>query len=66
MKNVLKSKTVWFNVLTVLIAIATFFGYTPNQELAEKTTSLLLVLSPAVNLLLRLITSQGLYLFRKY
>jgi len=65
MKNALKSKTLWFNLLTIVVAIATFFQYTPNQDLAEQVTGYLLVIAPAVNLLLRFITDKGIYLFRE-
>ena len=53
-----KSKTIIFNTLTVLVVIATFFGYTPDTQLAENTTSTLLVLAPLVNIVLRYITKQ--------
>ena len=53
-----KSKTIIFNTLTVLVVIATFFGYTPDTQLAENATSTLLVLTPLVNLILRYITKQ--------
>ena len=65
MKSILRSKTVWFNLLTIAVAIGTFFGWAPNQDLAEQVTGYLLVITPAVNLLLRFITDQGVYLFRK-
>ena len=63
MKEWYQSKTFWFNVLTALITIATFFGYTPNQEIANQTTTYLLVIAPAVNLLLRYVTTKGIRLW---
>lgn len=52
MKKFYASKKFWFNALTVVTVIATFFGFTPDQELAEKTSTLLVALSPVVNLIL--------------
>lgn len=52
------SKTLIFNFLTVVIAAATLFGFTPNQELFKQATDILLVLSPIVNVLLRFVTSK--------
>ena len=57
-KNILTSKTIWFNALTVLVVVATFFGYTPDQELANQTSAILLGLSPVINLVLRFVTKK--------
>ena len=65
MKEWYLSKTVWFNVLTALVTIASFFGYTPNQEIANQTTTYLLVSAPVVNLLLRFVTTQGVRLWKE-
>ena len=59
MKPFYLSKTLWFNALTILIAVATFYGYTPDQELMTKVSLLLVTLSPFANILLRLVTSRG-------
>lgn len=53
-----QSKTVWFNGLTALIVIATFFGFVPNQELAGQISTALIALAPFINLFLRFITKQ--------
>jgi len=52
MKKYYQSKKWWFNVLTILVVVATFFGYVPDQEVAEKTTGVLLTFAPLVNLVL--------------
>jgi len=57
-----QSKTIWFNVLTAFTVVATLFGYVPDQEVADNTSSILLALSPIINLLLRLMTDKGLSL----
>lgn len=57
-KNLFASKTVWFNVLTVIVVLATLFGYTPNQELATDVSTILTALNPVINILLRLVTKQ--------
>ena len=53
-----QSKTIWFNTLTFVVIVATFFGYTPNSEVAETTSAILIALSPVVNLILRAITKE--------
>ena len=60
MKKAIQSKTIWFNTLTALTVIATAFGYTPNQDVAEITTTLLLALTPIVNIILRFVTNKGI------
>lgn len=62
MKKIHQSKTVIFNTLTILVVLATFFGYTPDQELAENTATILLALSPLINLVLRFVTDKKLSL----
>lgn len=59
MKHWYQSKTIWFNLITILVVVATFFGYTPNQELADDITLFLITMSPAINFALRLITNKG-------
>ena len=61
-KFFLKSKTILFNGLTVLVVLATHFGFTPNQELAEEVTKVLIALVPIVNIVLRFITSKSVHL----
>lgn len=60
MKKWYASKTVWFNVLSAVIAVATFYGFTPNQEVFEATTSVLLALNPIINFALRFITKKAI------
>jgi len=57
-KKALASKTIWFNGLTVLMVLATFFGFTPNEEVAEMTTQILLAFAPMVNVVLRFVTKE--------
>lgn len=58
MKSVLASKKFWFNLLTVALTVATFAGFTPNQQLAEQTTGILIALNPLVNLFLVMFFSK--------
>jgi len=53
-----KSKTFWFNALTILTVFAGAFGYTPNKELVQETGNLLVALSPFVNFFLRIFTEK--------
>lgn len=62
MKKYYQSKTVIFNALTILIVVATFLGYTPDQQLAEQTSDILIGLAPLVNLALRFVTKEAVTL----
>lgn len=57
-KKFYASKTLWFNALTVLVVIATHFGYVPDPDFTEKAASVLLIVAPAVNFALRLVTEK--------
>lgn len=54
------SKTVWFNVLTIVVAIASYYGWTPNEALTSVVAGLMVAVSPFVNLLLRFITRKAI------
>jgi len=53
-----QSKTIWFNVLTIIVVLATGLGYTPNAQIAAQTSQVLLLASPVVNAILRFYTKQ--------
>ena len=63
-KNILTSKTFYFNVLTILVVVATAFGYTPNQEIANTASAILVGINPVINLILRYFTSQPVTILR--
>lgn len=56
------SKTVWFNALTVLVTVATFFGYVPGdyQHTANQVSTALVFLVPLVNIVLRAVTTKAI------
>jgi hypothetical protein len=56
------SKTIWFNGLTVIVAAATIFGWTLNQDLFNQITAGLLAIAPLVNIVLRLYTNKAIAL----
>tara|TARA_R110000868_G_scaffold312482_1_gene573409 strand:+ start:1511 stop:1717 length:207 start_codon:yes stop_codon:yes gene_type:complete len=60
MKSIFKSKVIWYNLLTIVTVIASVFGYTPDQQVADLTSGILLTLSPIVNILLRFFTTKGI------
>ena len=60
MKSIFQSKTFWFNALTIITVVATILGYTPNQQLADTTSSLLLSITPVINIILRFYTSKAI------
>lgn len=58
MKSIYQSKTVWVNSITILVAVAAYFGVNPDVELLDKTASFLVLISPLVNLILRFYTDK--------
>lgn len=56
------SKTVWFNVLTAIVTVATIFGYVPSQTVESAVSALVIALNPFVNLVLRYYTKQPIVL----
>ena len=53
-----QSKTILFNALTIVLAVATYYGFTPDQSLFAQATAFLVSLAPVVNIGLRLVTKQ--------
>jgi hypothetical protein len=51
-----RSKTLWFNALTILVAFAAHFGWTPDPTLTNTVSIVLVSINPLVNLVLRLFT----------
>ena len=56
------SKTFLFNALTIIIAVASFYGFTPDQELTNQVAAYLVLLSPIINLILRYFTKKPITL----
>jgi hypothetical protein len=54
------SKTVWFNAVTIIVAVATYFGFTPNQALFTGVSSFLVAVAPVINLGLRFFTTTAI------
>lgn len=57
-KTIWKSKKFWFNTLTIITVVASFFGYTPDQAVADQASTLLVTFSPVVNLLLTMFATK--------
>lgn len=58
-KSLIKSKTFWFNSLTLLVAVASLFGYQdyePNAEVSVLITSVVAI----VNVILRIKTTKSI------
>lgn len=74
-KNPWASKTLWFNLLTLIVGIVTYFGFAefeadPNVAplaagIAAFVRILLPLLAPLVNIVLRFITKQPIRLGRR-
>lgn len=54
------SKRFWFNALTVIFVAAQFFGFTPNEALAEQTTNVLVAIVPLINIFLAWVSKKPL------
>jgi len=54
------SKVVWFNGVTIIVAVATFLGWTPDQNLMAQLTAFLTAIAPVVNLGLRFVTNSSI------
>ena len=50
------SKTIWFNVLAIVVMIASAFGYT--GEISQDWSQYMVWVSAAINILLRFKTKQ--------
>ena len=57
-----KSKTFWFNALTIITVIATQVGYFQDADLTKSIGEALILFSPLVNLVLRFFTEKKLLL----
>jgi|GEM_PF-903747 len=57
-----KSKTLWFNVLTVIVAVVAHFGYQPNDVVTANVEAIFAnpFFIGAVNLVLRWLTNKGI------
>lgn len=60
-KSWLHSKTIWFNFLTVVIVVATFFGFQEDPEIAEQSRAIIVSLAPLVNIILRIVTTKAIF-----
>lgn len=60
-KHWYQSKTIAFNALAVLLAVAMLLGFGdhPTPEVADQVTSALVAVVGAVNIVLRLVTSRS-------
>jgi len=56
-KRLLQSKTFWFNVLAVIVAVASLFGFGDFKP-DNKVTEVIAILSAIINVLLRVKTSE--------
>ena len=58
MKSYLQSKRFWFNALTVVLAVASYYGFSPDPQVTNGVANTLVVASPIVNLLLTMFASK--------
>lgn len=57
-KSWYQSKTIWFNALTILVAVAAYFGWTPDQNVTSQVSGFLVAIAPLANIVLRLVTKE--------
>ena len=55
-----QSRVVWYNLLTLIVAGASYFGWTPNEAITSGVATAMVALSPIVNLALRFLTHKGI------
>ena len=60
MKKFYKSKTFWFNILALLVAVVSAFGYT--GELSPELAVFVPALIAIINIILRFLTNKGITL----
>jgi hypothetical protein len=60
MKRWFKSKTIWFNALTIIVAVASYYGWTPDPDVTTGVAHFLVAIAPAVNLVLRFWTRKAI------
>lgn len=53
-----QSRTVWANVIAVMVGVGLYFGVQPDSETLQKTGEVLSLVIPVANILLRLITKK--------
>lgn len=58
MKSIFTSKVFYFNLLTIVSTIAAMFGYVADERVVDTTASVLLLITPAVNIILRFFTDR--------
>ena len=62
-KSIFKSKVLWVNFITIVAVLATHYGITPNQEVADQVTKTLIYLSPVLNAALRFVTKDAVKVY---
>lgn len=62
-KSVLKSKTIWVNIITIVFVLANHYGIVPNEAVADQVSKTLIMLSPVLNIGLRYITKDAVKLY---
>jgi len=63
-KNIVKSKTFWFNILAALATIASQFGF-GDFEPDKGVVAVALGVVALVNIILRYLTDQGIHILPK-
>jgi len=53
------SKTIWFNILTGVVSLATLYGYRDNPEIAANVAVMAGAFAPVINMILRMVTSSA-------
>ena len=62
-KSILKSKTIWVNLITIIFVLANYYGLVPNEELADQASKAIIMISPFLNLCLRMVTKDAIKIY---
>lgn len=65
MKSIFQSKVLYFNLLTVIVLVANYYGYTPDPVVSEKASQTLSIVAPLINIVLRFFTNKAVSLTGK-
>lgn len=57
-KSPLLSKTIWFNILAILVLVATHFGFDMQAHTPANSENILAVIILVINIILRFVTTQ--------
>lgn len=62
-KSVFQSKTMWVNIITIVIALGAHYGIVPDQMMGDQIAKGIIAISPVLNMFMRLITKDAVKIY---